>query len=303
MNEAFSWGIQVIHKMQDLGGPLLTGFFRGITFLGAEEFYLLLLSLVFWSLDTKFGARLVYVLLISGLINYLLKDLFAQPRPFVLEPGINLIATEGYGLPSGHSQTAVVVWGTLASRMKKPWAWVAAVIIMLLIGITRIYLGVHFPTDVLTGWVIGAVLLSVAEWIVPGVFQRAGGMPMILSLTLITGITAAAVLLHPTKESVAALATFWGYSHGLLFLSRYFSLSCSGSVGKRIARYPIGLVVTLLLYLGLKVILPQEGEKLYLLFRFIRYALLGLWIGLGAPLVFRLLRLTKTESSNGQPSQ
>ena len=59
--------------------------------------------------------------------------------------------------------------------------------------------------------------------------------------------------------------------------------------------YPIGLLVTLALYLGLKTLFPEEGEKLYLLFRFIRYALLGLWIGLGAPLVFRLLRLVEID--------
>lgn len=303
MSQIYFWGIQVIQGIQVAGGPFLTGLFKGITFLGDEEFYLLLFPLIFWCLDTRFGAKLVYILLISGLINYGLKDLFTQPRPFVLQPGINLIEATGYGLPSGHSQTAVVIWGALASRIKKTWSWIAAVSLMILVGISRIYLGVHFPTDVLAGWVVGALLLSLVVWIVPGVFRRLGEIPLILSLVLITGFTAAALLLHPSKDSVTILAMFWGFSHGLLFLSRFFSLSCSGTLGKRILRYPIGLVVTLALYVGLKALFPEEGEQLYLLFRFVRYALLGLWIGLGAPLVFRMLRLVESDSIEDGPSQ
>jgi membrane-associated phospholipid phosphatase len=303
MSQIYSWGIQVIQGMQAVGGPFLTGLFKGITFLGDEEFYLLLFPLIFWCLDTRFGAKLVYVLLISGAINYGLKDLFTQPRPFILQPGINLIEATGYGLPSGHSQSAVVIWGILALRIQKAWGWIVAAILMFLIGISRIYLGVHFPTDVLVGWAIGAVLLFLAVWVVPGVVHRLGGIPLILVLIMITGVTAAVLLPHPSKDSVSILATFWGFSHGLLFLSRFSSLSCPGSLGKRIVRYPIGLVVTLALYLGLKALFPEEGEQLYLLFRFVRYALLGLWIGLGAPLVFRLLRLIESDSIEGRPPQ
>jgi membrane-associated phospholipid phosphatase len=303
MSQIYSWGIQVIQGMQAMGSPFLTGLFKGITFLGDEEFYLLLFPLIFWCLDTRFGAKLVYVLLASGLTNYGLKDLFTQPRPFILQPGINLIEATGYGLPSGHSQSAAVIWGILAFRLKKAWCWIVAVSLMILIGVSRIYLGVHFPTDVLAGWAVGLVLLSLVIWVVPGVVHRLGGIPLVLSLLLITGVTAVAFLLHPSKDSVSILATFWGFSHGLLFLSRFFSLSCFGTVGKRIARYPIGLIVTLALYLGLKVLFPDEGEKLYLLLRFVRYALLGLWIGLGAPLVFRLLRLIESDSIKGPPAQ
>jgi membrane-associated phospholipid phosphatase len=302
MSQIYSWGIQVIQGIQAAGGPFLTGLFKGITFLGDEEFYLLLFPLIFWCLDTRFGAKLVYILLVSGLINYGLKDLFTQPRPFVLQPGINLIEATGYGLPSGHSQTAVVIWGILALRLKKTWSWIVAGSLMVLIGISRIYLGVHFPTDVLAGWAVGALLLSLVVWVVPGFVRRLGGFPLILSLVLITGITAA-LLLHPSKDSITILATFWGFSHGLLFLSRFVSLSCSGTLGKRIVRYPIGLVVTLALYVGLKAVFPEEGEQLYLLLRFVRYALLGLWIGLGAPLVFRLLRLVESDSAEGGPAQ
>lgn len=303
MIQIHSWGIQAIQGMQAAGGPFLTSLFKSITLLGDEEFYLLLFPLIFWCLDTGFGAKLVYILLITGAINYGLKDLFSQPRPFVLQPGIDLIEATGYSLPSGHSQTAVVIWGTLALRIKKTWSWIAAGSLIVLIGLSRIYLGVHFPTDVIAGWAVGALLLSLVVWVVPVVLRRLGRFPLILPLGLITGITAAALLLHPSKDSVTILAVFWGFSHGLVFLSRFFSLSCSGTLGKRIIRYPIGLAVSLALYLGLKALFPEQGEQHYLLFRFVRYTLLGLWIGLGAPLVFRLLRLVDSGSIESGFSQ
>ena len=68
-------------------------------------------------------------------------------------PAVRAYAEESsFGLPSGHAQNAVVVWGMLALWIRKTWAWIAGVIIILLIGLSRIYLGVHFPTDVLGGW-------------------------------------------------------------------------------------------------------------------------------------------------------
>jgi membrane-associated phospholipid phosphatase len=64
-----------------------------------------------------------------------------------------------FGVPSGHAQNAVVVWGTLADRIKHNTAWIIAIVVMLLIGISRLYLAVHFPHDVLIGWIFGAIVL------------------------------------------------------------------------------------------------------------------------------------------------
>jgi hypothetical protein len=66
---------------------------------------------------------------------------------------------------------------------------------------------------------------------------------------------------------------------------------------QRLLRFPAGLVVLLGLYLGLKALLPAEGQPLYLLFRFVRYALIGFWAGYGAPWLFRLLGLARRSVS------
>jgi membrane-associated phospholipid phosphatase len=292
MSELYSWGIDVIKWMQALGGPLLNGLFKGITFLGNEEFYLLLLPFVLWCLDARLGAKLVYLLLLASLANFGLKHLFAQPRPFIIQPGLNLVEASGYGLPSGHSQMVVVIWGSVALAIKKKWSWPAALVIMLLIGISRVYLGVHFPTDVLAGWTVGAIILALTAWVGPGITRWLEELGLLPALILINGFTIAVLLLNRSKDFISPIATFWGFALGHLFLSRFFSLSTSGSPGKRIVRYSIGLIGMLSLYLGLKSLFPAEGENLYLVLRFVRYSLIGLWVGLAAPLVFRLLHLS-----------
>ncbi|MGW8251888.1 MAG: phosphatase PAP2 family protein, partial [Anaerolineales bacterium] len=64
-----------------------------------------------------------------------------------------------FGIPSGHAQNSIVVWGSMAASIGKRWVWAAAIVLSLLIGLSRIYLGVHFTIDVLAGWLVGALLL------------------------------------------------------------------------------------------------------------------------------------------------
>jgi membrane-associated phospholipid phosphatase len=300
MDVLYSWGIEVIEGMQALGGPTLDALFKAITFVGNEEFYLLLLPLVFWCIDERLGAKLIYLLLIAGFINFALKELFAQPRPFVMQPGINLVEADGYGLPSGHSQLAVVIWGALALELRKSWSWFAALGLAVLIGVSRVYLGVHFPTDVLAGWAVGALILMLVALVRPRIGGKTGRLSVPPTLLLISTVVTIALLFIRSKNIVSSLAALWGFGLGQLILSRYVPHTIGGMPWKRVLRYPLGLIGMAAVYLGLKTLFPAEGEELYLLFRIIRYALLGLWVGLAAPLLFRSLRLSTT---GGQPTR
>lgn len=111
MEALLQWGIDLIAAIQQVHGPVLDGIFHAITFMGEEEFYVLLLPLLFWCVDFGLGARLAILFMLSSYLNPDLKDLFQQPRPYDLDPSVGLSRATGYGLPSGHSQSAVVVWG------------------------------------------------------------------------------------------------------------------------------------------------------------------------------------------------
>ena len=138
MPEVYVRGIEFIHWIQALNTPFVDLLFKTVTFLGDKTFYLFFFPAILWCVDFKLGYRLGFIVLISGYVNFSLKDLFAQPRPFELEPGLNLMAAEGFGLPSGHSQLAVTIWGTLGLVVRRAWFWVLAVAIILLIGFSRV---------------------------------------------------------------------------------------------------------------------------------------------------------------------
>jgi len=291
MEAILQWGIDLIVAIQQFHGPALDSIFRAITFMGEEEFYLLLLPLLFWCVGVGLGARLAVLFLLSTYLNTDLKDLCQQPRPFDLDPSVQLSSAEGYGLPSGHSQTAIVVWGTIAAWARQTWFWVAAIALIALIGFSRIYLGVHFPTDVLTGWTIGAVLLYIYLLVQPGVEKMLAELSLGVQILLSLAVPVVLVLIHPVQDTITAMAVLAGMGVGLALMHRYVSFSARGPWWQRAVRFLVGGAVVLALYLGLKMVFPGEGSALYLAFRFLRYWLVGLWVSLGAPWLFRRLHL------------
>ena len=291
MDALLQWGMDLIVAIQQIHGPALDSIFRVITLMGEEEFYLLLLPLLFWCVDVAMGARLAIVFLLSTYLNTDLKDLFQQPRPFDLDPSVQLFSAEGYGLPSGHSQSTVVLWGAIAAWVRKTWFWVVAVALMVLIGFSRIYLGVHFPTDVLAGWIIGVTLLGIYLLVQPGVEKRLAELSLSAQIVLSMAVPVVLLVIHPVKDTTTTTAVLAGMGVGLALMHRYVSFSARGPWGQRAARFIIGGVVVLALYLGLKIVFPGEGSALYVPFRFLRFWLIGLWVSLGAPWLFRRLHL------------
>lgn len=302
MEVLLQWGIDLIVAIQQVHGPALDSIFRAITFIGEEEFYLLLLPLLFWCVDYGQGVRVTVLLLLSGYVNTSLKDLFQQPRPFDLYPSVRLSDAEGYGLPSGHAQSSVVVWGSLAAWLRERWSWGVAVVLMALIGFSRIYLGVHFPTDVLAGWAIGAVLLALYLAVGPEVEKRLAGLSLGQHILLALVVPLVLLLIHPVKDTTTAMGVLAGAGAGLAVAHRYVPFNARGPWRQRTLRFLIGGVIVIALYLGLKMVFPGEESAVYLVFRFLRFGLIGMWVSLGAPWVFRLLRLVSETGERDERS-
>jgi hypothetical protein len=257
--------------------------------------YLLLTSSVYWCGRDSLAARLIYRWLISGLVNADLKDLLDQPRPFEIDPGLQLIFTRGRGMPSGHAQSAVVVWGTLAaaSGRRSSWAWSLALVF--LISLSRVYLGVHFPTDILGGWAVGIVLLIAFERIEPKVRRWLHEMNPgpLASIALTAPLLLALVFLEEDAFRLASLLS--GFGLGLVLASGY-----RWPLRSRVLRLIVGGLPLITVYSLLKWrLLPLlNGSKgLFFSAAFVGFWLTGFWITLGTP--WFLKRLPRSHRVNG----
>ncbi len=299
MGTVLDFGLHLIEAIQTVRTPVLDGLFSTFTFLGNAEFYLLLAPAILWCIDYGLGARLGILVLLSTTLNGTLKDLLMQPRPCDIRPAICIEDASGYGLPSGHAQNAVVFWGLPARLLRSSWAWAGAIALIFLIGFSRIYLGVHFPTDVLGGWAIGAVILAFylnTGTTVEGWLTSRGTAPQIL---LALAVPAVFLAIDSNPEIVVATSAFAGFGSGLALTHRFVRFNPRGPIWQRAVRFVVGIVIVAVLYAGLSAVFPRDGEAYYLPFRILRYASVGLWISFGAPWLFNKLRLTTASKPGG----
>ncbi len=324
MDAWLNWGIPVIVALQSAGEWLLAPM-QLLSFLGSEPFYLLVMPAVVWCLDVRVGLRMGLVLLTSATLNNLVKLAFGWPRPYWVSDQVQGLAHEStYGLPSGHAQNALAMWGTLAIALRRRWATVVLGILIFLISLSRLYLGVHFPSDVLAGWAIAAILLLAIAWAERPVEAWLKGRPLgvqllapvVLSLGLLvvgllvaqrtadrvvpTEWTAAASQAFPDEPPidpqspdgvVSASGTLLGLGVGAVLLRSWGRFSATGPTGQRLARMVAGLLGIVLLYYGLGALRPHGSDAVAQVLRFVNYAIVGLWIAYGAPRVFVRLRL------------
>jgi membrane-associated phospholipid phosphatase len=286
-----------------------------VSILGTEIFIIPLILFIFWCVDEKQGACLGILIIISAWLNSFLKYLLKQPRPFNLEPSLGLAFESSYGFPSGHAQTSLtlilflVIWASSSRRASKTrLIWIGAIFLVLLIAFSRIYLGLHFLTDIAGGWIIGGCILVLfyhaGPWIVfllnsAGSFAGSSGGKR---SRIIAAAAAALVMngIYPNDPSLPALMLGFGAGYALSG-----EKTALGENGKKwfilLARYTLGLAGAALIYFILKLVLPGEGSLFssfsfwgssspYLaLGRFIQYGLPGLWVAAGAPLLFARL--------------
>lgn len=136
----------------------LTVLMHGVSLLGYEKFILFFLPLGYWAWRRPLFLRLFVLVSVSALLNAYLKDLWQDPRP-PLAMRLDDLVGASYGLPSGHSQVAVVLWLWLAYELRRTWAWWLCALIVLAIMFSRLYLAAHDLEDVLGGGLIGAAML------------------------------------------------------------------------------------------------------------------------------------------------
>jgi hypothetical protein len=269
---------------------------KTITFLGSEFAFIAILVFMLWCVDERRGLKIGLTVLLSAWLNSAVKDFFNQPRPYDLDPSVKRAFEPSPGFPSGHAQNSVSFWGILGSWLKQPAGIAVAILFPLIISFSRLYLGVHFPTDLLGGWILGGFILGI--YFAFGSLLEAALIAANVRVRILV-VAAVAFMMNALAPAHTNMGgAFFGAGAGYILMAERFpfsaTLDASGGRPKALVlalRYALGLAGAAIIYLGFKAILPGPESSWYALGRFSRYALLGAWATAGAPWIFLRLKL------------
>jgi len=265
-------------------------FFRVVTTLGSEGFFLVMLSVIYWSFNKILGFWGLVLMPVSIFTtSEILKDIVQLPRP-----DVRGVAVPTYTFPSGHTSGAVSVWGYLAVMLKMRWLWIWALVIVFLVALSRIVLGYHYPGDVLGGIVTGIIFLTIVfiaasaymknNWnrsipFEPLVFM-AIGVPLLLSLL-------------PVTYAPNLMGYLAGATSGCLLERKMVNFSNRGKCSQHLARALLGLIAIALIIPGINALFPY----IHSLLTFAQHGASTFWITYLAPLLF-----VRTGLAQGRPT-
>jgi membrane-associated phospholipid phosphatase len=252
-----------------------------LTMLGEPVLIAVLFCALYWCHDKKLGETVILTMMASLCLNGILKDFFALERP-IGEEGIvsrRVETATGYAFPSGHTQSATAFWTPILLAAKGMMGRMVPIFIILCVGWSRLYLGVHYPRDVLGGIAVG-VLATVVIRILLG--KNLWGAALGLCLLL----AAAALITGKSPDTIKSVGLTIGAAGGLLFERRYVEFTIPEAVKTRLIRLAGGLVVIGVMYALPKLLLPDTAVVGAIRYGVVAFAAVGLY-----PLVFSRLRI------------
>ena len=296
-----------LYLLEDLRMPWLDAVVSVLTELGGETVFLVAALVTLWCVDKRRGYYLLSVCFLGTLVNQFLKITCRVPRPWVRDPNFTIVEAAraeatGYSFPSGHSTNSVGTYGVIATESRSIWVRTVSIALCVLIPLTRLYLGVHTPADVLVGSAISLFFLIVLR----PVIYRDGGKhlgKLLLGMLALAAAFVGYMELFPFPADVDAENLNSALKNSYTLLGALLGMICVYHADKKLnfpteavwyvqlIKVAVGLVIALAVKEGLKAPLDAIFGG-HMLARGIRYFVLVLAAGIAWPLVFpRLSRL------------
>lgn len=291
-----------LYFLESIRVPVLNEFMLLITKLGEETAFLAVALILFWCVDKRTGYYVMSVGFVGTIGSQFLKLACRVPRPWVLDPEFTILeeareAASGYSFPSGHSQSAVGTFGGMAAAIKKKWLRIAFIAIAVLVPLSRMYIGVHTPADVLVGSGMSVILIFALK---PLVYGKDGkGMKALLAGMIVLALTYLAyVELWPFPADIDAHNLQSGYKNAYTLLGALLGVAVTYVVDEKKLQFQVKAVwwaQILKVVLGLgAVLLVKEGLRTpldlllggHMAARAVRYFLIVVMAGIVWPLTF-----------------
>ncbi len=284
--------MQILQFFESIRCSFLTVVFSAFSLLGETVPLIVVICLLYWIIDKKFAERLMLTSFTSLTLNSFLKVLVSRPRPYTVEGGVSRIELDSplistmeldamQSFPSGHSQLSAGLFFTSAFHFKKKWAWILFPLLTLGVMCSRMYLGVHYPTDVLVGATLGIAFAWIWEIIYTKFDKQKFAIAGVYALVFLI-----ICLIFPSKSLAKNLACLLGIVVGIQLEHKYINFENHKVAKKNWARAGMGLLCVGAEYLLFSALLPSG-----ILSSFIKYFLLVIVAAVLVPALFKKLKI------------
>lgn len=281
---------QILLFFAGLHTPLLDALFQAITMFGEEYITVAIIAYIYWNISKKKGFATCMCMLSSLQVMSFTKALVRFPRPWNVIEGLESVrqsTATGYSFPSGHTSNAAATLSSVAFSFRKRWLSVLCAVMIALVGLSRVYLCVHWPLDVVGGLLVGIGSTLILYDRISRLFdddergRRTFAVVAIVSTALLMVL---AVLLQFALLEDEAFTTFAesvamvsGAAAGFLLERRCFDYAVEeGHIGRKVLRFVVGILGAVAILPGTKVLLTAFGAYCPIT-KILRYALVTFW--------------------------
>lgn len=283
--------MQILRFFENLRSPALTFLAGAFSLFGETLFLVALVCVVYWLVDKSLGERLVLISFSSMSFNAFLKGVVARPRPYAaggverVEIDSPLLSTlnleDNTSFPSGHSQMSAGLFFTVAADKKRKSLWILAPVCTLLVMLSRLYLGVHYPSDVLCGAALGILFALVWELVYARLPEK--------KYLFAAGFAAISLILlavSPNKSLAELSACATAAAIALPLENKFVRFEVKRGALKKLLRALAGFACVGAVF-GVFALLPWE----FLWLKWLKYFSLVLTAALAAPKLFVKLKI------------
>lgn len=305
--------LRILMFFQSIRSPFLNIMFLIFTISTEVPVIVLISALMYWCINKKYGQRMLFSLIGNFVINTGVKEFVKEPRP-IGTPGLESMRVStatGYSFPSGHTQTATAFWTSLMILLRKSWVYIIGIIMIIAVGISRLYLGVHWPIDVAFGWIFG-ILFSV---VFIRLFNYVDEYKNYWILVLLLIVFAIVGYFINSEAYIEYFGILTGFVIGYIVEDKFINFSTGqknrysikfsrnskdeNKLSRILKRFIIGIISLGVVYVLLKyaiILIPNyfkdiNFESYSVIANYIKYSLVVFYAVAGVPLLFKILNL------------
>lgn len=300
--------LNILMYLQSIRSELLTSIFTFFTICTEVPVITILTAILYWCINKKAGQRILFALGSSLYINAGVKNFVKMQRPIGVK-GLESLRVEtatGYSFPSGHTQTATTFWTSMMYIFRKTWIYIVGILMILGAGISRLYLGVHWPMDVIVGWGFG-IILSILFVKLFDYIDNSKNYYILIALMLIFGVCTYFI---GGEDLYKMFGLYTGFVLGYMVEDTYINFSTENNTrrnifsnkpsrnegpSKKILRFVIGIISLLVVYLLFNYIegalIIDKTEGIINIIKYLKYTFVVFWGVAGAPALFKLFKL------------